>query len=112
MIGIDGFLDHTVSVLRPNIGQDASGAVTKDFQPVTGLTDLPCSLRPLDARSRMQYQQRQMNVTHKVYFDSPIDLKRGDRFDTDHGHRYLVTGWMDTDDLGELFVVLLEEQHD
>ena len=60
----------------------------------------------------MQYQLRQMNVSHKVYFDRRLDLKRGDSFRTDHGHVYLVTGWMDTDDLNELFVVLCEEQHD
>ena len=112
MIGIDSFLDHTGTFLRPTIVQDATGGATKSFAAVDGLTDLLCSLRPLDARAKMAYQQRQMNVTHKAYFDSPLPLKRGDRFDTDHGHRYLVTGWMDTDDLGELFVVLFEEQHD
>jgi hypothetical protein len=112
MLGIDGFLDHSGTFLRPTISQDASGGALKTYTAIEDLTDVPCSLRPLDANSRMQYHQRQMNVTHKAYFDSALDLKRGDRFDTDHGHKYLVTGWMDTDDLNQLFVVLFEEQHD
>ena len=111
MIGIDSFLDHTGSFKRPLVSQDATGGAVKTFSSF-GLDDVPCSLRPLDAKSRMQYQQRQMNVSHKAYFDHVLPLERGDRFDTDHGHKYLVIGWFDTDDLGELFVVLFEEQHD
>ena len=114
MIGIDAFLDHEATFKRlDKVQADASGAPRKtDYKPVPTLVGVPCRLRPTDAKTLMLYAQRQMRVSHRVYFDRKLAVRRGDRIDFTHGPVMLVVGWFDTDELGELFVVDCEEQYE
>ncbi len=84
----------------------------KDYAEVAGLQDLPCCVRPIRADAQRQYAQRQINVTHRVYFDQVYPLVKQDRLTVDNGKILLITGIFDTDELEELFVVDCEEQMD
>ena len=118
-MSLASFLTNTVEVQAqtPSALQDKSGAMVKNWATKPGefgapLRDILCRVRPISTRYQMLYAQRNITVTHRVYFDFVYPVSRGDRLLTDTGKTLLVKGIFDTDELGRLFVVDCEEQLD
>lgn len=114
MPGLEAFLDHSFTVKRatPTVVQDASAGIKKVYQRVPTIDETACCIRPTDAGTKRQYSQRQMEVSHRVYCELPVALKRGDYLVTDNAKLFEVQGWFDTDDLERLFVIDCREQVD
>ncbi len=76
---IPHLLHDLVSVERKSPTKDAAGGAVEGFSPVSGLESLPCSIQPLEGAAKRTLGQRQVFVTHAVYFDQDYGLVRGDR---------------------------------
>lgn len=62
-------LPHLCTAKRRTRTKDALGG-SKDSFPVTLFTDRACWRQPANASEVLEYQQRNQNVTHKIYFTS------------------------------------------
>lgn len=99
--------NHAVVTQSPVYVTTSSGG-----RKITGYTDVltiqPCWVQPANSRLRLQYQERQIVVTHRVYFDSDpvVDAEWRLKF----GARLMkVIGAANTAELGRLWTVDCEE---
>lgn len=74
-------LRTTGTLKRKTLAKDASGGPLVDpYVAVSGYSDVPCDIQPASGTVRMQYMQRQENVTHSVYSETNIPAKSEDIF--------------------------------
>lgn len=86
---------HEVDWQRPVVTMDASRGGVREFENVE--EGLPCLIQPASASDKLLYKQRNVSLTHKIYFDHLLALKPNDRlYTTQPFPRYFnVTGWLD-----------------
>ncbi len=78
-MSLDALLIQTATVQRPVPTKDLSGGSRQNFTAVTGLIDIPCSVQPHKGKATRVLGQRQVFVTHRLYFGADFALLRGDR---------------------------------
>ena len=71
-------LRTTVDHQRQTATKDASGGEVVTFAAVN--SGVRCDIQPASASVALQYMERQMNVSHTIYFGTDIQAKPGDRF--------------------------------
>lgn len=94
-MSLAALLRHQVDWQRPVVSMDASRGSVREFENVE--TALACLIQPASANDKLLYRQRNVTLTHKIYFDQRLALKPNDRlYTTEPTPRYfLVTGWLD-----------------
>lgn len=95
---LSSLLRQRVDWDRPEIVLDDSLGSTRTFQ--LHQAGLRCLVQPIDAREQNLYAQRQVKVTHQIFFDRILDLQTGDRFRLigrpgASPKIYVITGWAD-----------------
>lgn len=68
-----------ITLKRPTHSKDASGGDVKTFAAVSGYSGVACDIQPASGRVRDQYMQKQLNVTHTVYFPVDTPVRAGDQ---------------------------------
>lgn len=105
---------HTVTVERSPSSRDSSAGPKYDnFTPVTGLENLSASVQPTKSRERLEFAQRGVFISHRVYLagDYTALVKKQDRVkDVVRNKYYRVTGIFDAAGRGELTVLEVMEQ--
>ncbi len=100
---------------RPTITEGRSGGQGPTiFTTVPNSVDAPCSIQPASASTQMRYMQRQMVVTHTMYFDWDWKVFLGDRwvmqdFSTGGQRAFIVRGWYNSLELSDAWVADVEE---
>jgi hypothetical protein len=69
-------LIHTVNVNRPAVTKDASGGQV--FTQNIIASSVPCCVQPVSGKMALYYAQRNLEVSHEVYFGSDPTLEMGD----------------------------------
>jgi len=102
-----GFFDSTATLsrLQTSEGVDGSGAPVTSYLSVVDYDDLICSIQPAGGSVKWYYAQRQIEVTHEVFFDVMIPVRLGDRFEFSNGRILTVMGWQNECEQNRLFVV-------
>lgn len=86
-------LNTTCKVNRPTYGQDANLGVTTN-PLVSVYKNVPCTIQPASPQVQDFYGQRQIGITHTIYVNQILALKRGDMV-VSGGLTYQVQGWED-----------------
>ncbi len=77
-MSLASLLNRTVSLERPNNVQDeVSGVLRQSWATI--VSDAPAAIQPLSAVARHQFAQRQIYVTHRIYFAADVEPQRTDR---------------------------------
>jgi hypothetical protein len=89
---------HTVDWERPYTTVDDSRGSVRTFQ--TERAGIRCLIQPITGRDRLLYAQRNIVISHKIYFTEVLDLAPGDRFYKAASGGlaakvYVVSGWFD-----------------
>lgn len=94
-MSLSSLLRHEVDWHRPNVSMDASRGAVRDFETVE--EGLPCLVQPASAHDKLLFRQRNITLTHKIYFDHALTLKPGDRLYTEQPspRHFVITGWLD-----------------
>ncbi len=67
------------TLTRKVLVKDASGGMTMpSYTAVAGYSAVPCDIQPASGTTRMQYMQKQVNVTHTIYSETEIPAKAED----------------------------------
>lgn len=69
--------DHPIQIQRAQTTKDPAGGIRKDVWREVWTTR--AAVQPMHARDRMIFAQRQMIVTHNVYFAGTADVRKNDR---------------------------------
>jgi head-tail adaptor len=109
-MSLAALFNRTVTLERPVVTRDGSGASKRVWVVVQEAQDIPCAIQPVSATSRIALGQRMNYVTHKVYLDQDIGLKRKDRLRDQDGRLYLVVGYENSAGRDELWIVHVREQ--
>lgn len=70
---------HTITVQRKATTKDTSGAQVENYTAVTALTAIPCLVQERHGKAVRMIGGRQVIVSHAVYLESGLDIRRGDR---------------------------------
>ena len=81
----------SATLQRQAVTKDASGGMVHSYANVSGSVDLPCDIQPASGRVRDQYMQRNLAVTHTMYFPDDVTVLPGDRL-TASGRTFLFQG--------------------
>lgn len=108
-MSVASMLVGTLAVQRGSSTRDASGGARTTFAVVVGLEEVPCSIHPSSARTKLQYAQQQLFVSHRVYVDQDYGIKRGDRLLAGTQY-YVVHGVGDFGGRGRLWFLDCEAQ--
>lgn len=69
-------MDSKLTLQRPTTGRDANQGMTQD--PVSILTDIPCSCQPASKSVQMIYAQRGMRVSGTIYTYQALNARPND----------------------------------
>lgn len=95
---LSALLRHRLDWERPLITSDDSRGASHSYQKQA--TSVRCLVQPVNARDRLLYSQRNVLISHQIFFDKVLDLQVGDRL-VKHpsgglGQKiYVVKGWQD-----------------
>ncbi len=90
-MSISSLLNKSISCTRPIPGKDSSGGSTRNFQPVPGLpSSIPAAIQPLSDLERQKWASREVFLTHKIYVDRDLDLKKQDVVTDQSSTKYVV----------------------
>ncbi|HHV79087.1 MAG TPA: phage head closure protein [Firmicutes bacterium] len=98
-------LNQTVSIQRKERSPDGMGGWISDW--VTVITTV-ARISPVSAKERIQYEQLQYPVTHKVYMLGSANVKPGDQI-VFGARRFSVKGVTNPSEMGHHLEVLCEE---
>lgn len=114
-MSLDALMDNLASLERltpTQTGMYAEG--TPQYTPDGSADQVPCSIQPASASTRLQYMQRQMRVTHTLYFDRDWNPQPRDRwvcYDSSGRTRYFViSGWYESLEINDTWTCDAEEQ--
>lgn len=68
-----------VTLKRKTAAKDSTGGYAPTFAAVDGYTSVACDIQPASGRIREQYMERQLNVTHTVFFPVDTPARAGDQ---------------------------------
>ena len=98
-------LDRTVTIRRKTRVSDGMGGFKESW---TDVGTSAARISPVSAKDRIQYEQLQYPVTHKVYLPGTADIRAGDQIVL--GSRlFAVQGKTNPSEEGHHFEVLCEE---
>lgn len=93
-MSLASLLRHEVDWQRPRITMDASRGNVRTFETLE--EGVLCLVQPAKAKDRYLYRQRNVTLSHHIYFDRKLALKPEDRLFSQADQRYyVVTGWFD-----------------
>jgi len=99
-------LNTTVTLERPAVTIDeSSGAKRETWNPVTGSTNIPASVQPVNSQVRYALASRQITITHRIFTNRDLGPKRGDRILTASGTYYLVTGFFNQAGRNQVYMI-------
>jgi SPP1 family predicted phage head-tail adaptor len=101
---------HTITVERGRKTRDPSGGSLVQWDPVSTAMNVKADIQPLSSADRMVFGQRMLYVTHHIYCEQNLGLKRGDRITADTGQIFITKGFYDTAGRGRLYVIEAREQ--
>src|SRR5262245_59522643 len=110
-MSLSSLLNTSISCQRPLQGKDTSGGSTRNFQPVPGLpSSIPATIQPLSDMERQKWASREVFLTHVIYLDQNLALKKQDRVTDSTGTIYVVHSFQDEGGRGEVFSIHVHEQ--
>jgi hypothetical protein len=98
-------LVNTATVQRFTETVSANGGTQKTFAAVSGMANLPCSRQGMGGLKDLFAGERQIEVTHAMYFNIPLAIQNGDRIVDENGAAYVVQDYQDAGGTGETFTV-------
>ena len=87
-MSLESLLTHSVSFQRKSPTRDASGGAVEGYTAVTGSADIPCLVQASSGTATRTLGQRQVVITHAVYFAADPGWVRGDRIYWAEGPMY------------------------
>lgn len=86
--------ENEVTLYRQTITQGQSGGQNPSMFVVDSeAVNVPVSIQPSSASTQLRYMQRQMVVSHTLYFEDNWQARTGNRWVTEGGLVYVVRGW-------------------
>lgn len=73
-------LRHTVALQRKTTARDATGGGVATWATVSGSGELACLVQGRTGKAPRMLGQKQVLVTHVIYFSADPEWVRGDRF--------------------------------
>lgn len=71
-------LKTTVTLERQTVTKDLGGAAGRTWATVTA--DIACDIQPANSSIQLNYSQRQLEVSHVIYFANDVGALATDRF--------------------------------
>ena len=105
---------HSVTFLKPTTNEDSSaGFRYENWTPVEGLENRSCTIQTASGRDLQQWGQRQIKMSHVVYFVGTEILSQIQRHwvirDDSNSQIYLLKAYLDEAGRGELTSVVVHE---
>ena len=98
----------TVNLVRPTKRLDSSaGPVNSD---TTVLYNIPCTIQPLSSKEKLAFAQRQIFLTHRIYFNRDIAPQRQDRLDAKDGRQFQILGYFNLAGRSRVWAAEVREQ--
>lgn len=89
------FFTKTVTLERPVVTKDTSGAPKRTFAAVAGTVPVLAAVQPLSAHAIGLFAARSLDVDHAVYTETDPGFQRGDRLAVSDGRYLSVEGLLD-----------------
>lgn len=103
-------LNSTVTLERPQVTLDeSSGAKRETWNPVTGSINVPASVQPVNSQVRHALASRQISISHRIYTNTDLKPKRGDRVVTSSGTYFLITGFFNQAGRNKVYLIEARE---
>lgn len=109
-MSLQSLLNRSISLRRPIVTKDRSKGSVKSYQLVENAVDIPARIEPLSVEDRVAFGQRMLYVTHKIYLDTDIAVRRGDHILSDQSQQFILRGYRKAAGDGRLFVIECKEQ--
>ncbi len=93
-MSLQWFFNKVVTFQRPRNVKDTSGGPLRssptDWDDVVLASAVPCSVQPLRYTEKYTAAQAQTNITHRIYMDTFVPVKKGDRAVMTDEHRTII----------------------
>lgn len=113
-MSLDTLCDRIVSLDRMTPTQSGLYAEGPPvYTPDGSVNQVPVSIQPASASTRLMYMQRNMRVTHSLYFDRNWNPNTRDRWVLSEGIRtryFIVNGWYESLEINDTWTCDCEEQ--
>jgi len=95
-MSIEALLNNTASLYRLTVNRGAvGGQANPTYSADVAAANVQCSIQPASATTRLQYLQRQMQVSHTLYFDQNWNPSSRDKW-ISVDKEYIVLGWFES----------------
>lgn len=109
-MSVSGMMTASVTVQRKTVVQDASGGPSEQWADRSDAVDIPADIQPASSQIRIQYQQRNLNVSHSIYLDADASVRLRDRL-VQGSRVFIVLGYLDASaGRGQCWRIDCEEQ--
>lgn len=109
-MSISSMLNKTITVQRPVITKDTSGGSIRTYAALSGVTNVPAAIQPLNDMERQKYAARQIYQSHIIFVDQDYDLKKQDLVVDSTGIKYVVESFQDEGGRGRVWTIHVLEQ--
>lgn len=96
-MSLDSLMNNVATLERLTVTRGQSGGqgdpVYTQDQSAVGVM---CSIQPASANTALNYLQRNMRVSHQLYFDTNWNPNTRDRWVTSTGRYFIVEGWFES----------------
>ena len=105
-------IPQILTMYRRTTVQGLTGAENAPtYQPDVDAWEVPGSIQPANARTQIDYAQRNMRVTHSLYFDWDWSPRILDQWrDVDTGKVFIVQGWYESIEINDSWTCDCEQQ--
>lgn len=103
---------HLITVERPTTTVDSSAGTKRDnWLPVPRLTNLPANIQAYSGKERLQFAQRQLLMTDKIFLAGKYDtlIQRSDRIKDSSGRIFRLITLTDVGGQGRLTKIEAQE---